>query len=95
MVTGHFDPVLAAHARRLADARNGARSLVVLITEPEEPLLDARARAEVVAGLEIVDRVGIATPDVVARVPAGSLRRMEDDDLRDRAGLVQLARDKQ
>jgi hypothetical protein len=91
---GHFDPLLASHARRLASARDGAASLVVLVADPPDPLLDARARAELVAALEAVDRVGLATPALLARVPAGALLRMEDDDLRDRDALRRRVRDK-
>jgi hypothetical protein len=91
VASGHFDPVLASHARRLA--ANG-RPLLVLITEPENPLLSARARAELVAALDVVDHVGIATPEMVGRVPAHRIVRNEPDDRRDRSRLAKLVRDR-
>ncbi len=94
VATGHFDPLLASHARRLAAARDGVRPLIVLITDPADPVLDARARAELVAALESVDGVGVATPEILARVPATALLRLEDDDDRDRAAVTRLAHEK-
>ena len=60
LVRGHFDPLLAEHARILADAAVPGKLLAVIVTNPPHPLLVARARAELVAGLAIVDYVAIA-----------------------------------
>ena len=57
VVTGCFDPVLAGHARRLEELRGDAETLVVLVTEPPQPILPSRARAELVAALAVVDYV--------------------------------------
>ena len=56
-VSGHFDPLLAEHVRRLQQAREPDQPLVVEITNPPQPLLSQRARAELVAALSIVDFV--------------------------------------
>jgi len=56
-ISGHFDPLLAEHVRRLADARQPGRLLVVEVTNPAQPLLVQRARAELVAALSMVDFV--------------------------------------
>jgi len=56
VVSGYFDPLLASHARRLADLKNGAK-LIVVIEDPPRPILPARARAELVASLRAVDYV--------------------------------------
>lgn len=56
-IAGHFDPLLAEHVRRLAEAREPGRLLVVEVTNPAQPLLAQRARAELVAALSIVDFV--------------------------------------
>ena len=55
---GTFDPLLAAQAREIAE-RKRRKPLVVVIRDPEEPLLPARARAELVAALREVDYVVI------------------------------------
>jgi bifunctional ADP-heptose synthase (sugar kinase/adenylyltransferase) len=57
VVTGYFDPLLAAHAERLAGLKRAGLPLLAAIAEPENPILPARARAELVAGLAVVDYV--------------------------------------
>jgi bifunctional ADP-heptose synthase (sugar kinase/adenylyltransferase) len=56
-VCGYFDPLLAEHVRKLAQAREPGRLLVVEVTNPPQPLLGQRARAELVAALSMVDYV--------------------------------------
>ncbi len=56
LVTGYFDPLLAPHARDLADLARDAR-LIVLVLDPPEPILPNRARAELVAALRSVSYV--------------------------------------
>jgi len=58
-VRGCFDPLLAAHARRIAELRTPGASVAVLLCDPPNPLLAARARAELVAGLAAVDYVAV------------------------------------
>jgi hypothetical protein len=58
LVEGYFDPLLAPQAAALA-ARKGSAPLAVIIREPADPLLDARARAELIAALAAVDYVVI------------------------------------
>jgi hypothetical protein len=58
VMEGTFDPLLAAQAREIAE-RKRRKPLVVVIRDPEEPLLPARARAELVAALREVDFVVI------------------------------------
>lgn len=57
-VSGHFDPLLAEHARRLKAC--AGKPLVVEITNPLHPLLAQRARAELVAALAMVDHVVVS-----------------------------------
>jgi glycerol-3-phosphate cytidylyltransferase-like family protein len=59
LVTGHFDPLLAEHARRLQKLAQPDQLLVVVITNPPKPLLPQSARAELVAALSAVDHVVI------------------------------------
>jgi bifunctional ADP-heptose synthase (sugar kinase/adenylyltransferase) len=56
-ISGHFDPLLAAHIGRLRRASQPGSLLVVEVTNPVRPLLSQRARAELVAALSIVDYV--------------------------------------
>lgn len=56
-IAGHFDPLLAEHVDRLKAARERGRLLVVEVTNPPQPLLAQRARAELVAALAMVDFV--------------------------------------
>jgi glycerol-3-phosphate cytidylyltransferase-like family protein len=62
-VSGYFDPLLAAHAKRLRELREGHGGLAVIILDPERPILPARARAELVAALECVDYVVIGASE--------------------------------
>jgi len=55
--SGHFDPLLAEHVRMLERNVEPGKALVVEVTSPERPLLPARARAELVAALGIVELV--------------------------------------
>jgi bifunctional ADP-heptose synthase (sugar kinase/adenylyltransferase) len=59
LATGHFDVLLAAHVRELGRVRDSLPDAVLLVAlgTPDEPLLDARARAEMVAALAMVDYV--------------------------------------
>ncbi len=56
VVSGYFDPLIASHAQRLEELKDAA-PLLVLIATPEDPILPARARAELVASLAAVDHV--------------------------------------
>lgn len=57
VVTGHFDPLLPEHARRLQSLAQPEQLLIVVITNPPSPLLPQKARAELVAALAAVDYV--------------------------------------
>jgi bifunctional ADP-heptose synthase (sugar kinase/adenylyltransferase) len=90
VVTGHFDPLLAAHARRLAELRDPGAALFVVVTEPVQPILAARARGVLVAALAGVDGVvacegrpaaevvGLLEPDEVYTEEADDERRTRD-----------------
>jgi len=64
VVSGYFDPLVASHAERLAELKKEGAPLLVLIATPADAILPARARAELVAGLAVVDYVGETTDDV-------------------------------
>jgi hypothetical protein len=57
VISGSFDPMVASHAERLAALKRPGAPLLVLITTPPDPILSASARAELVAGLAVVDYV--------------------------------------
>lgn len=57
LVTGWFDPVVAPHARRLTELAGDGAGLFVAVTDPVEPVLPARARAELVAAQRVVQHV--------------------------------------
>jgi hypothetical protein len=62
IAAGSFDPLLAVHAAQTAAARPDDGRLAVMVTEPPDAILDARARAELVAGLAAVDLVTLDCP---------------------------------
>jgi glycerol-3-phosphate cytidylyltransferase-like family protein len=73
VVTGYFDPLTAAHTRRLSELKEIGKPLVVVVTSPPSPILPVRARAELVAALGAVDHVIIA--DDVAHEEEADLAR--------------------
>ena len=96
VVTGYFDPLLAAHARELGGLK---RPLLVAVMPLERELLSQRARAELVAGLRVVDYVVIAEDsdaDVLcARLQAGQVVRLEAADARRTRQLMEHVREAQ
>ena len=68
VISGYFDPLLASHAERLASLKRHGAPLLVLIATPPAAILPAPARAQLVAGLALVDYVcenpGALTPQV-------------------------------
>jgi bifunctional ADP-heptose synthase (sugar kinase/adenylyltransferase) len=57
VVSGYFDPLVASHAERLAALKPIGAKLLVLIATPDNAILPAAARAELVASLRSVDYV--------------------------------------
>jgi len=57
VVSGYFDPMIASHAERLATLKQGGKPLLVLVATPPDAILSALARAQLVAGLSVVDYV--------------------------------------
>ena len=57
VVSGYFDPLVASHAERLAELKPPGATLLVLIATPDNAILPAAARAQLVAGLRDVDYV--------------------------------------
>lgn len=75
LVCGHFDPLLAEHARLLSNTAKPGQLLAVVVTSPPHPLLAPRARAELVAGLEVVDYVAIAEDSASADMRQDDIAR--------------------
>jgi hypothetical protein len=99
VVTGYFDPLLADHARRLSELRAGFARLVVLLADPPNPVLDARARAELVAALGVVDYVALpqegASWDELIRDPGLVVFREEAADAARFERLVEYVHQRQ
>jgi len=57
IVSGYFDPMIASHAERLTKLKREGTPLLVLVATPPEAILPALARAQLVAGLSVVDYV--------------------------------------
>jgi bifunctional ADP-heptose synthase (sugar kinase/adenylyltransferase) len=84
LVTGYFDPLVAAHARRLEEIGAGDRTVIVVVNSPVKPVLPARARAELAAALRVVDYVVIseepAPPTWMERLAPDAVFREEAAD---------------
>src|SRR5579863_6742768 len=85
VVTGYFDVIVAEHVRRLSEIKNGSGPLVVVVLDPPEPVLPARARAELVAALRVVDYVvpagEQAAQELLSHFTPGEIVREESADL--------------
>jgi hypothetical protein len=68
VVSGYFDPLVAAHAERLRELKRDGSPLLVILADPESPILPLRARAELVAGLKAVDYVAELSAGIVPHV---------------------------
>jgi bifunctional ADP-heptose synthase (sugar kinase/adenylyltransferase) len=91
VATGFFDVLRAEHVRELRELRKGGALLVVVLPFAGE-LLDQRSRAELVAGLRMVDYVVAADHgDVDALIDAlkpVQLARLEVADARRARQLI-------
>ena len=95
LVTGYFDVLRAEHARELQGVRERTsdRRLAVVVLQNAGELMEARARAEIVAALRVVDYVLIAKEDELDRLlaclrPAETVR-WEEVDLRRTRCLIE------
>jgi bifunctional ADP-heptose synthase (sugar kinase/adenylyltransferase) len=96
---GHFDPLTVEHARQLIQLRRSNGLTVVIVTDPLEPILSQRARAELAAALHAVDYV-IATSDnasdeIIARLQPDKVIQDEGADLRRTQQLIAHVRGRQ
>ncbi|HEX7363524.1 MAG TPA: hypothetical protein VF283_23780 [Bryobacteraceae bacterium] len=87
-MTGYFDPMTAAQAKRIARSREPGRKLLVVVLDDGEALLSATARAALVAALRAVDAVAIARPGEWPLADADAERART-------AGFVQFILDRQ
>lgn len=87
VVTGYFDPLLAAHARRLREI--GSR-LIVCVRRSDDCLMPERARAEMVASLACVQFV--IPEDCLSTIDSQNVISEEDSDLRRRAEFAEHVR---
>jgi glycerol-3-phosphate cytidylyltransferase-like family protein len=96
-VVGCFDPLLAAHARRILEIADGGTLLVAIITS-EGDILPGRARAELVAALAPVDAVTVLPREdvepFVSGLPPGRVHREEDRHNSWRLELIERVRNR-
>jgi hypothetical protein len=86
VVVGLFDPLTVVQARRLAAWRKQGRKLLAIVLEAEDTLLEANARAALIAGLREVDAVAIAAPDGWrSLIPRDSRIEIVEDEAQERA----------
>ncbi|HWQ57113.1 MAG TPA: hypothetical protein VN442_25730 [Bryobacteraceae bacterium] len=86
-VTGYFDVLQASHVRELAEARRAAGDslLMALLVPPPDPVQAPQARAELAAGLAMVDYVvttenGPALEALLAAIEPDTVVRLETAD---------------
>jgi glycerol-3-phosphate cytidylyltransferase-like family protein len=92
LITGFFDPLTPAHARRLNRLASENSHLTVIVTDPPDPILPLRARAELAAALAAVDLV-VPVPaeqldEFLQSLPIAPFERGEAEDLVLRQELI-------
>jgi hypothetical protein len=86
VVVGLFDPLTVVQARHLAAWRKQGRKLLAIVLEGEDTLLEANARAALIAGLREVDAVTIAAPDGWhSLIPRDARIEIVEDEAQERA----------
>ena len=82
VVTGTFDVLQASHVRDLEAVAGDTKLdlLLVVLTPPADPILDERARAEMVAALAMVDYVVTAAEDLLCALPSDAVIHLEAED---------------
>ncbi|MCW5981426.1 MAG: hypothetical protein KIT09_25295 [Bryobacteraceae bacterium] len=97
VAAGFFDPLLAVHARRLAAAAEGGK-LIVVVADPENPILPQRARVELVAALDCVEYVVPAcgaAEDALAQLGRRAALNQCEADARSAGEFVERVRGRQ
>jgi glycerol-3-phosphate cytidylyltransferase-like family protein len=99
VVTGYFDPVVAAHARRLAELATANTTLMAVVVSHPNCLMDDRSRAEMLAALRVVDYVvlpgNLGISELLDRMEPDALCREEEADERRTAELTSRIRERQ
>ncbi len=82
LVRGYFDPLSAAHVRRLeAIAGAGGGPVTILLNSPPRPLLPVAARAELLAALRVVKQVVVAEGPLPEEFQAAAVEDESSADL--------------
>jgi hypothetical protein len=76
-VSMYLDPLTVDHARRLGEIAAGGRRVVVLLSDPPQPLLPLAARAELAAALASVSAVMVLPGELAFSEGAADLERRE------------------
>jgi hypothetical protein len=92
LVTGYFDVLTPGHIQRFRELAGG-QTLMAAVLDPPDPLLGARARAELAASLSMIDYVLLldcASLDrALGEIQAGEVVREEDADRRRSKALIE------
>ncbi|MBI2685801.1 MAG: hypothetical protein HYX27_05765 [Acidobacteria bacterium] len=92
LVVAYFDPMVASHTRRLHELACQLGRLAICICDPPDPLLPARARAELAAACRDVEFVFLGEG---ALPHASSIIDEREGDLERRGALMRLVRSRQ
>lgn len=98
LVIGHFDPVVYTNVERMLELAAEYGPLAVCVTSPPDPLLPARARAELAAALDCSEFVTVADhaeTAILTGIPGLTVIDETHDDLRRREALMALVRERQ
>ncbi len=98
VVCGYFDVLRAEHVRELTEAKQGAAALLAIVLPLDDALLEQGARAELAAGLRVVDYVVAANDreleQLLESLQPARFARLDCADARRRRELIEHVRRK-
>ncbi len=90
VVTGHFDVLQAGLVQAFRGISKGPSMVLAVVLNPPAPLLSARARAELAAGLEVVDYVVPVADDATELLRAIKPIQVISEELADQRRAAEL-----
>ena len=91
VISGYFDPLLAAHVERLESLHREMGPLTVILNQPKDVIVPLESRAAVVAALECVEAVVLPDGSPLPEARLG----FEEEETALRASFFQLVLDRE
>jgi hypothetical protein len=91
VVVGYFDPLYASGIGRLREICGEGQRIIVIVADRPDAILPLRARAELVAALQCVERVATCNDDPISAASETGAREILDELHADERRAVELS----